>query len=316
MATIIVVICLVIGLKSEEFLSYPSLISLLRAGMVMGIYALCAAVVMISGGIDVSFPVVAGISSYTTLKILLAYDNLSSVFAAFLISAIIGMLLGLINAILIHEFNIPTLIATIGTSSLYVGGLGVILGILNDISNLPTALETLNKKTLLVAKFEKGNISALPMTFLIFVALAIITYLILKYTYLGRGIYSLGCSKKSAIRAGYNIRRINYFIYTYVGFMAGIAGMMHATNVRSCSINGFLGIELTIIAAVAFGGISITGGRGTILGALIGIAMFVIINNSFILLGIPPKWQAFFFGLIILIGVGVSSYRYKLSQKT
>jgi simple sugar transport system permease protein len=163
---------------------------------------------------------------------------------------------------------------------------------------------------------ERGIISGLPVSILIFLALIVIVWALLKYTMLGRGIYAIGGDRISAERAGFNITAIQLFIYTFVGFISGIAGMVHTTMMRNSNPVSIIGTEMIIIAAVVLGGARITGGHGTILGTILGLFLVIIMNNSLILLGISSDWQRFVIGLLIIIGTGITSYQSKRSKST
>ena len=126
---------------------------------------------------------------------------------------------------------------------------------------------------------------------------AVIVWFLLKYTMLGRGIYALGGSREAAERAGFNIPRIQYFIYGTVGFLAGIGGIVYASLNRQANPQELVGTELNVIAAVVLGGASITGGRGTVIGTLLGVALVVIMNNSLVLIGVPSEWQRVVIGV-------------------
>ncbi len=119
-----------------------------------------------------------------------------------------------------------------------------------------------------------------------------LVWLLLDFTMLGRGIYALGGSREAAERAGFNIRRIQYFIYGTVGLLAGIAGIIYASLNRQANPQELVGTELNVIAAVVLGGASLTGGRGTVIGSLLGVALVVIMNNSLVLIGVPSDLAA------------------------
>jgi simple sugar transport system permease protein len=137
----------------------------------------------------------------------------------------------------------------------------------------------------------------------------VLTWLILDYTMLGRGIYAIGGAREAAARAGFNVRRIQYFIYGYVGLLSGIAGMTYGSLNRQANPQDIVGLELNVIAAVVLGGATLTGGRGTVIGTLLGVTLVVIANNSLILIGVPSAWQRVVIGVIILVGTGLPAIR-------
>jgi simple sugar transport system permease protein len=126
---------------------------------------------------------------------------------------------------------------------------------------------------------------------------------------LGRGIYALGNNRESAVRAGFNIIRIQLFVYSYVGLLAGIMGVVYVSEVRWVNPVTLVGEELTVIAAVVIGGVKLTGGSGTILGAILGVAIVRILYSTLVLLGLSASWNNFFVGIIIIISVGITSYQ-------
>jgi simple sugar transport system permease protein len=130
---------------------------------------------------------------------------------------------------------------------------------------------------------------------------------LLQWTMLGRGIYAMGGSLVAAERAGFRIRRQQLFIYGLAGLLSGVAGLVHACMMRNANPFDLVGMELNVIAAVVLGGASITGGRGTVLGTVLGVLLIVTINNSLILLNIPSYWQKVVTGGVILVSTGITA---------
>lgn len=311
----IVLLSIIIGARSSAYFTTGNLIDLLRSSIEMGIYALGVLLVIVSGGIDVSFTAIAVFASFTTTKVLYMNHYEGSALLMFAMSAAIGLLLGLINGSIISFFKLPTLIVTLGTASIYEGFLLTYVGN-REISNVPQGMLDYAKLNIVSVTNDKGIISGLPISFLILVILIIVVWLLLRYTMLGRGIYAIGGDRVSAERAGFNVKAIQLFIYTFVGFISGIAGMVHATMMRNSNPTSIIGTEMIIIAAVVLGGARITGGHGTILGTLLGLFMVVIMNNSLILLGISSDWQRVVTGMLIIIGTGITAFQSKRSKST
>jgi simple sugar transport system permease protein len=122
---------------------------------------------------------------------------------------------------------------------------------------------------------------------------------------LGRSVYALGGAREAAERAGFNIARIQYFVYGLVGLLSGIAGITYGSLNRQANPQDIVGTELNVIAAVVLGGAQLTGGRGTVIGTVLGVVLVVVANNSLILVGVPSVWQRVVIGLIILVGTGL-----------
>lgn len=309
----IVVMCLLIGFLNPVFFTVGNLFDLLRSMVVIGIFAMGVLIVIVSGGIDVSFTAVAVFALYSTTKILLAVAPDAPIWLAFLIAAIIGLGLGLINAFFIARFKLPTLIVTLGTLSMFHGFLLFAIGnqIIRDI---PPSMTAFARTTLLTVQLERGVANLHPAIF-ITIGLAIVVWLLLDYTMLGRGVYALGGAREAAERAGFNVSRIEYFIYGFVGLLSGIAGMTFGALNRQANPQDIVGSELNVIAAVVLGGAQLTGGRGTVIGTLLGVALVVIMNNSLILIGVPSVWQRVVIGAIILIGTGIPAIQAKRAAR-
>lgn len=313
-ALTLIVLSVFIGIMNPAFFSAGNMIDLVRSSIVTGIFAIVAMVVIISGGIDVSFTAIAAFSMFATTKILTHFDYQGSIWIAFLLAAVIGLLLGLINAFLISRFKLPTLIVTLGTASMFMGFLLTFVGY-KEITNIPKGMIEFSKIDLLKVTSDTGVVYSLPISILVLVAVAAIVWSILKFTMLGRSIYAIGGDPVSAKRAGFNIVKIQFFIYSLVGALSGVAGIIHTSLMRNSNPMDFMGAELLVIAAVILGGTRITGGHGTVLGTFLGVFLVLIINNSLILLGIPSYWQRFIVGLLILVGTGITAYQATRSTK-
>lgn len=311
-AVVVLALFLVIGSQNEAFFTTANLFDLIRSGVVPGIFVMCAMLVIVSGGIDVSFPAIATFSMFSATKILHSIQYDGPVIAAFLLSGLIGLFLGIINAVFISLFRLPTLIVTLGTSSMFSGFLLTFVGS-SQISDLPRPLLAFSKEQIFKFTNESGITVGLPAAVLITLGVIVSVAMLLRYTMIGRGIYALGGDAVSAERVGFSPVRLQFFIYSLVGLLAGIAGMIHTTMMRNSNPVDLLGTELLIIAAVVLGGTRITGGHGTVLGSLLGLILVVTIQNSLILLGIPSYWQRFVIGALILIGTGVAAYQVKRS---
>lgn len=252
-AIVVLALFLVIGSQSSAFFTITNLFDLIRSGIVPGIFVMCAMLVIISGGIDVSFPAIATFSMFCSTKILHSMHYDGPVLVAFLLSGLIGLCLGLINAVFISLFRLPTLIVTLGTSSMFSGFLLTFVGS-SQISDLPKPLLTFSKEQIFKFTNDSGITVGLPVAVLVSLGVIVLVALLLRYTMMGRGIYALGGDAVSAQRIGFSPIRIQFFIYGFVGLMAGVAGMIHTTMMRNSNPVDLLGTELLIIAAVVLGG--------------------------------------------------------------
>ncbi|WP_203247271.1 ABC transporter permease [Sporosarcina beigongshangi] len=308
---VVILLILFIGSQNSTFFSMNNWFDLIRGGIVPGIFVIGTLIVLISGGIDISFPAIAAFSMYTTSSILTDMDYEGPVILAFVMGALIGLLLGFINSIFIAFFNLPTLIVTLGTASLYSGFLLTFIN-KGQITRLPQSMIDLSKSRIIEVSTDFGLIG-IPTVFLITVAVVILGWYLLKYTMIGRSIYALGGDEVSAERMGISPRRIKIFVYSFVGMLAGVAGIIHTIMSRTANGTDLLGGELLIIAAVVLGGARITGGHGTVFGSFVALLLILIIENSLILLGIPSYWQRFVIGALILMGTGITAIQVKKS---
>jgi simple sugar transport system permease protein len=307
-ALILVMMITVITLINPAFLSMSNLFDLLKSSVVMGIMAIGVLIVLISGGIDISFTAIAAFSMYLTSRLLMGSSFEGSWEIILVLSGLTGVTLGLFNAVFISFFRLPTLIVTLGTASIFRGFLLAFVGT-SVITNLPQGMIRLSRMTLMDQVLPSGEHIGLSVTVFFLLALGILSWLLLKYTLMGRGIYALGGAPDAAKRVGFNINRLQFFIYGLVGFLSGIAGIIHATMMRNANPFDLVGMELLVIAAVVLGGASITGGRGSVIGTILAVFILVIINNSLILLGISTTWQRVVVGLIIIGSTAVSARR-------
>jgi simple sugar transport system permease protein len=300
-----------VGTINPAFLSLANIFDLLKSSVVMGLLAIGVLLVLVSVGIDVSFTAVAAFSMYVTCRILVAADFSGSFLVALVLAAAVGAGLGLVNAVFISWFRLPTLIVTLGTASVFRGFLLAFIGTA-IINNLPDGMVRFSRWTILDGQ---GETVGLTVSFFLLLLFAFAAAAFLRYTVAGRGIYAMGGNAEAAERAGFNLNRLRFLLYAIVGVLSGVAGIVHASMMRNADPFDLVGTELTVIAAVVLGGASITGGRGTIIGTLLGVGMMLVINNSLILLQIPSYWQRVAVGLVIIVSTGVSASRRALRNR-
>jgi simple sugar transport system permease protein len=306
---VLVVFSLAVTVVNPTFLTIENMFDLAKSSAGMAILAIGVFVVLLSGGIDVSFTAIAIAGQYITVKtlIMLKIDSLG---IAFLISCLVGIALGSVNALLISKFKLPTLITTLGTLSFFHGGLLQFVGTEAFYTgDIPNSMKTFGLARVFTFLRADGTEYGLSVFVLILAGVIVVTWLFLRYTMLGRGIYAIGGNREAAERAGFDITGTQFFIYCYVGFLAGIMGVMHVSMIRYSNPLYIVGDELGVIAAVVLGGARITGGSGSILGTLLGVAMIVILQKNLVLIGLSSYWHQFFIGLIIVVGVSITYYQ-------
>ncbi|HCG64112.1 MAG: sugar ABC transporter permease [Spirochaetes bacterium GWC2_52_13] len=306
---VLLALCLLIEVRSGQFFSSNNLVDIASALIVPGLFAIGAFMVIVSGGIDVSFPALASLSVYATTKYLLDTNYQGGVWVAIVIALAIGAVLGAFNGLFIGYFKLPALIVTLGSSSVFKG---IMQGALNSkqLTTIPVGMREWGTSSLFIAKNPvSGLTSRMPVASLAFVIVLALVFLMLRYTMFGRGIYAIGGSEASAHRAGFGVVKTKFIMYIMVGMIASLAGVIRVCMMQQAHPTNMLGMEMNIIAGVVLGGTAITGGRGTLLGCMLGTLLIVIVENSLILLGVPTSWKSVFTGALIIIGTGVSAYQ-------
>ncbi len=307
---VVVLLSAMISIINPAFLTYSNLFDLCKSSVVMGTMALGVLLVLISGGIDISFTAIAAVSMYVTTKVLLTFNITDSFLIALMLSSGIGLLLGLLNAYFISVYNLPTLIVTLGTASLFRGFMLAFIGT-EVLTTLPNGMIRFSKAVLFERTSSTGAAIGLSISFVLFLLMALAVAFMLRYTMTGRAIYAMGGHREAADRVGFRCKRIEFVLYGFVGVLSGIAGLIHACLMRNANPFDLVGMELVVIAAVVLGGASIVGGRGSVLGTVLGVLLLVIMNNSLILLDIPTYYQKVAIGLIIIVSTAVTARRGK-----
>src|SRR5580700_8998634 len=300
---LIVIIGIGFTLLNPKFATIGNLLDLIKSYSFFGVLSVGVLVVLLSGGIDISFTAVAQVAEYVSVSWILAYGgNLGS---AFLVACGTGTLLGLFNGLLIHFIRMPPIITTIGTLNLYYGTLYV-LSAGQIIYQVPEFYRALSGATL------PGNF---PVLGALWIGMVILTACILKYSLLGRSIYALGGSQIASVRVGFNILKTRLFVYSFMGFVSGFAAVVHTALVQSAIPNSIVGKELDVIAAVVLGGANIMGGSGSLLGTCLGVALLAMLGNGLTLIGMSSYWNNVMIGLVILVGVTISAIQRNLQGR-
>lgn len=304
----IVVLGIIITSVNPNFFTLENFLDLLKSYSFVGILAIGVLFVLISGGIDISFTATATVAMYIMAVIVNQYGG--NMFIAFLIASLVGILLGILNAIIIHYFKIHSIIATIATLNIYYGLLTVFSGG-KWIYSLPTWFREFAQVRVFTLTNSTGGQYGLSIITVIWFALLVLAWVILRYTIIGRGIYALGGNPVSTQRVGFSILRLQLFVYGFMGWLAGVAGIVLTLLVQSVAPNSIVGKELDVLAAVVLGGASLMGGVGTLWGTVLGVVLIATMNNGMTLMRIPAYWYDVFIGLVIVISVSASAYQYR-----
>ena len=303
----IIIFAIVVGSKSPEFFTIANLFDILRSSIVQLLFALGVLIVIISGGIDVSFPIVGIFSGYTAVVIMRKFElNEESLLIPIALAIIIGVILGGFNAIAIAGFGIPTLIVTLGTAGIFRGFMLSFIGA-SFISNIPVGLDNFSTADLIKFESDAGTLVRLHVLVLPVAIITIAVSLLLNRTIFGRSVYALGGGLEPTRRLGISIKRTQAKIYMLVGGLSGLAGILYTSLQRKANPYDLAGSELDVIAAVVLGGASIMGGYGTVFGTVLGVLFINMMKNNLVLLGVSSSWQRAAVGVLLVIGITIQA---------
>ncbi len=312
---VMVVFCIIAAIRQPAFLSPATLINLSRAGIFTMCFAICEMVVIISGGIDVSFPAIGCAAMYVPMYMYNNEMGVDSVWFFFGVAMLIGLVFGILNGVLVSFLKLPPLIATLSTSSVASGGLIMLLGT-REFTTLPPSLDKLYSINLLTyTDPATGFKYPLTILFLVPVILCIVVAFVMKYTMLGRGLYAIGGDKNAARVAGFNVTMLQFIAYIFCSVMASATAMIYTTLMHSSTTTALMGEEMIIIAACVVGGCRLTGGHGGVGGTILGVLLITLVRNNLNMLGVPTSWQTFAVGLVLLLGAVLSSIQAKRINK-
>lgn len=307
---VVIVFSLALSLTTDSFLTLQNLFDLMTSNAFVGILAAGLLVVLVAGGIDISFTATASVAQYITLTLANRYGL--GWLAIFVIAALVGIACGLINALFITRLRISSIIVSIATLNIFYGLLIFFSGG-RYITSLPKYFRDG------VWWFEyvdaAGTPYALNLQILILGGAFLATWLLLNRTNAGRQIYAMGGNKDAAQRLGFHVFRLNCLVYGYLGLIAGIASLVQAQLAQSVTPTVLVGKELDVLAAVVLGGASLTGGVGTVFGAILGVALLAILQNGLVLIGVSSYWNQWFVGFIILCAVSITAWSDRRRRK-
>lgn len=302
---VIAVMSLALSLMTDRFFTLGNAFDLLNISAVNIIFAVGLLVVLIAGGIDISFAVAASVVQYATALVLAQMGGGDWV-SGLIIASIFGIALGLINAFLIHRFNIISIVATISTFNVYFGLLMFFTkGV--SIYNLPDWLTT--RVIVYEREMADGSWAEITLPVVVMLVCVLITWLFITRTTTGRQLYAFGDNPEGARRFGINIGAMQYIAFGWLGLMAGIAGLMQAHYAQEVVPNALYGRELDVLAAVVLGGARLGGGKGSVMGCVLGVLLVSITQNGLNLMGVSPFAFKMIVGAIILVAITLSSSR-------
>jgi rhamnose transport system permease protein len=289
----ILILVFFVTLRAPSFLTLDNFNDILLNISILTIVALGQTMVIITHGIDLSVSSIIGLVAMMVAFVVKQNPEMPVLFSV-LLGMGLGAVLGTFNGLIISRGNVPPIIATLGTLSIYRGLVFFYSqGTWINSFELPKNFKLLSKGTPL----------GLPNMVIIAILVALVVYYFLNHTRAGRDIYAVGTNPDAAQFAGISKQRVIFMVYLLSGLLAGLAAVLWASRFESAQTNTASGFELQTVAASVVGGVSISGGVGTVPGVLLGALLLGIIQNSLTLIRISPFWQLAAQGLLILIAV-------------
>lgn len=295
MTFVLAVIILLAQIMTEgNFLTPYNVTIIIRAMAFIGLVAIGQSMVLLLGELDLSVGAIAGLTAVMGGKMMVEMGI--DPFVAFFLALLLGTLMGLINGTIITSLNLNALVVTIGMSGIYKG-INLVFTRGKAIVGIPEEILFLGQDQLL----------GMPVPFVVMVVVMALILIVTKYTTFGRYIYAIGDSREAARILGIKVKLIRVATFMITGTLAALAGMLMVARLGSSQPAIGEVWLLTSVAAPVIGGVALTGGVGSPIGALIGVAIIGVIENIIVLLGVSPYWQTVVSGSVVVIAVSIDS---------
>lgn len=297
----LIVLCIVSTFVSPVFLSVNNLMNVLRTASLTAICAMGYMFVILLGEMDMSVGSMQAVVGITAVMVL---NSTKRIPLAILTALIIGAVLGCVNGLLVTKAQINSLIASLGTMAILRGGAYIIT---NGVS-IQAGVSGFEA-------FGTGYIGPFPIPFVVALVILAVTYFVLSKTVFGRNVYAVGGNSSAAELCGINVNRIKMAAYMIVGVLTALSGYILASRLSSAQPNAGDGFEFQVISAVVLGGVSLSGGKGNILGAIIGVLILSVLSNVLVLAGVSSFYQEVSRGVVILLAVYMDSRNKRVAEK-
>jgi ribose/xylose/arabinose/galactoside ABC-type transport system permease subunit len=293
-----IVTCALLSFATPQFLSVANWTIIITQVSINALLAFGVTFVIITGGIDLSVGSIVAVTGVVSAS--LAQNGDYPVFVAIAGGLVAGLAFGVLNGFLVTKSKIAPFIVTLGTMT--IGrGLALILSKGRPVSNLSESFNFIGG----------GKVLGIPVPIIILIIMFILCSVTLKKTIFGRYIYAIGGNEQAAWASGISVNKVKLTAYAIGGTLAGLAGILLTSRINTGQPNSGMGFELDAIAAVVIGGTSTTGGRGTMIGTLIGVLLIGVINNGLDLMNVTSYYQQVIMGTIIIGAVLMDSWNLK-----
>lgn len=291
----LLLLAVVFTVMNDRFLSVHNLMTMLNQSTNICLLAFAETFVILTGGIDLSVGSILAISCVTVGKLMVIGLPVP---VAIVLAILTGAFFGFINGFVVSKMKIVPFIATLGMQSI-ARGLTYILTESMPISGLPESFSTLGG----------GTLGFVPLPVLYMIGLGFVFTFLLNKSAFGRRVYAIGSNRESARLSGISVEKTEMAVFTLAGLLAGFVGVIMTSRVLSSQPNSGIGYESDAIAAAIIGGASLNGGKGTILGAIIGALTIAILKNGLNLNQVNSFWQQVAIGIVIIVAVYIDERR-------
>lgn len=294
--SVLAIVVVVMWATQSGFMTLENWVNIAELNAELMLVAIGLTFVLLTGGIDLSVGAMWSFAGIVLWKLLLDLPQP----VALILTVVCAGLIGLgVNGLLIGKAGMSFLVVTIGSAAL-LHGLGQVWsgGQTESIFQYKFVIE-----------LGSNRVGGIPITVWITAGVFILAVLLLRYTGFGRMVYSVGGNPEAARLAGINVSGVRIAVYTICGTLAGLAGVLSAAHIGAASPDAGIGMELTAAAAVLLGGTSFMGGRGSLLGTLLGVLFLGVLQNSVTLLGVSPYWSNVVSGIVLIAAIGIDRLR-------
>ena len=295
---IIAAMTIIFSILSPTFRTYPTLVSVLDSVYYVALMAIGVTFPLITGGVDLSMG--TGLVCYSLIGGFMIVHKGMPVIAGILIAIAVGVVIGLINGVLVAIMDLPPFLATLctcmitrGLGPALCGGFGV---------SWPSALSE-DGAFRKIFKFTSAGGTVIPIGIVLIIVLVIVMSFVLNHTKVGRYTIAIGSNKEATRLAGVNVKAYHVTAYTICGLFAGMAGVAYAATYATIYPGAGAGFEMDAIGGAIVGGVSASGGSGTIFGAFLGVIVISLMKIGLPFIGLQANWQQIFTGLVLLAAV-------------
>ncbi len=285
-------------------ISGANIANVLRQSAITGIAACGQALVVLTAGLDLSVSGVVALSMMVGGSLIATnpqaslLGTLASPFIAFPAMILVATVFGLANGFIVARFRLPALVVTLGSWQIGNGLAYQVTG-KGFVDHIPPN----------IAAIGQGQILAVPIPVIVFFGIVALSYFLLHRTPFGAEVYAVGGNPRAAFISGVPVQRVRIMVFAIAGLLYGVGAVISMSSYLSATMAQTTGLELSTISAVAIGGVSLAGGKGTMIGVLLGVLIIGVVDNGLSIMGVGPAYQAIAKGAIIIAAVGLDSIR-------